>query len=129
MESIFKKWIAIFGSPKGFLVDNECEFNNSEFISFCENLNINIKMIATESPWSSGLVEHHNGVIGNTVRKTMSDKPNCSLETVIAWALAAKNWLKNVYGFSPNQLVFGKKPNLMLSLKNYRPWKVSHVVK
>ena len=44
MESIFTIWIAIFGSPKGFLVDNECEFNNSEFISFCENLNITVAM-------------------------------------------------------------------------------------
>ena len=41
----------------------------------------------------------------------MSDKPNYSLETVVAWAIAAKNSLKNVCGFSPNQLVFGKKPN------------------
>ena len=41
----------------------------------------------------------------------MSDKPNYSLETGVAWAIAAKNSLKNVWGFSPNQLVFGKKPN------------------
>ena len=49
--------------------------------------------------------------LGNTVRKMMSDKPNYSLETGVAWAIAAKNSLKNVCGFSPNQLVFGKKTN------------------
>ena len=83
VESIFKIWIAIFGSPKSFLIDNGGEFNNSEFISFCENFNI--KMTAAESPWSYGLVEHHNGVLGNTVRKMISDKPNSSLETGVAW--------------------------------------------
>ena len=41
-ESIFKIWIAIFGSSKSFLVDNGREFNNSEFISFSETFNINV---------------------------------------------------------------------------------------
>ena len=50
LEIIFKIWMAIFGSPKSFLVDNGGEFNNSEFISFCENFNINIKTTAAESP-------------------------------------------------------------------------------
>ena len=45
--------IAIFGYiRKSFLFDNVGEFNNSEFISFCENFNLNIKMTAAESPWS-----------------------------------------------------------------------------
>ena len=42
----------------------------------------------------------------------VSDKPNYSLETDVAWAIAAKNSLKNVYGFSPNQLVFEEKKQL-----------------
>ena len=67
-------------------------------------------MITTEIPWSYGLGECHNGVLGNTLRKMMSDKPNYSLEIGVAWAIAAKNSLKNVYGFSPNQLVFEKNP-------------------
>ena len=39
----------------------------------------------------------------------MNDKPNYSLGTGVAWAIAAKNSLKNVYRFSPNQLVLGGK--------------------
>ena len=42
----------------------------------------------------------------------VSDKPNYSLETDVAWAIATKNSLKNVYGFSPNQLVFEEKKQL-----------------
>ena len=111
VESIFKIWLAIFGSPNSFLVDNVSEYINSEFISFCENFNINTKTTAAESPRSNGLVEHHNGILDNTVRKMVSDKPNYSVETGVAWAIATKNSLKNVYGFSPNQLVFGKNLN------------------
>ena len=44
------------------MVDSGGEFNNSEFISFCENFNINIKTTAAESPLSNGLVQHHDEV-------------------------------------------------------------------
>ena len=87
-------------------------------------------MTAAESPWSNGLVEPHNEVLGNTVRKMMSDKPNYSLETSLTWAIAAKTSLKNVYGFSPNQLIFGKKPNFPnAGSKKLPALEVSHVVK
>ena len=71
-----------------------------------------IKTTATESPWSSGLGERHNVVLGNTMKKMMSEKRNYSLETDVAWAIAAKITMKNVNGFSLNQLVSGKKPQL-----------------
>ena len=77
--------------------------------------------MAAESPWSKSLVERQNGVLGNTVRKMMSDKPNFSLETGVAWAIATKNSLKNVYGFSPNQLVFRKNPNFPTDESNKLP--------
>ena len=34
------------------------------------------------------------------------------METALAWAVSAKNGLQNVYGYSPNQLVFGENVNL-----------------
>ena len=110
IESIFKIWISIFGSAKKFIVDNGGEFDNEDYRSMCENVNINIVTTAAESPWSNGLVERHNGTLGSTVSKMMED-PKYSLQTAVAWAVAAKNSLKNVHGFSPNQLVFGRNPN------------------
>ena len=35
----------------------------------------------------------------------------CDLQLAVPWAVCAKNSLKNVLGFSPNQLVFGKNLN------------------
>ena len=110
VEEIFKIWIRIFGHPKKVLVDNGGEFDNSEFIDFCENMNIKVKTTAAESPWSNGMVERHNGVIGESVTKIMNEV-DCSLEIALSWALSAKNSLQNFYGFSPNQLVFGRNPN------------------
>ena len=65
---------------------------------------------AAESPWSNCLTERHNAILGLTVTKTMEDI-KCDLQLTVSWAVSAKNLLKNVHGFSPNQLVLGKNPN------------------
>ena len=39
------------------------------------------------------------------------EENNCSIEVALAWAVSAKNYLQNVHGYSPNQLVFGKSPS------------------
>ena len=41
---------------------------------------------------------------GLTVNKTMKEI-KCDLQLAISWAVSAKNILKNVHGFSPDQLV------------------------
>ena len=110
VRKLFEHWITTFGCAEKFLVDNGGEFCNDEFITFCENMNIRICTTAAESPWSNGLVERHNAVLGLTVSKTMEDI-KCDLNLAVAWAISAKNSLKNVHGYSPNQLVFGKNPN------------------
>ena len=74
-------------------------------------LNTHVLSTAAESPWQNGITERHNAIIGNIVDRILEDV-NCSIEVVLAWALSAKNSLKNVFGSSPNQLVFGKNPNL-----------------
>ena len=81
--------------------------------SHFRNLNLNIIVHTTpaESPWSNGLNEQHNGILGEMVKKTLEDT-HCSFEIALAWAISAKNTLHGVHGFSPNQLVFSRNPNL-----------------
>ena len=86
-----------------------------------ENFNINTKTTAAESPWSNGLIERHNSVLGNIVSKMMSEEQGYSLNTAVAWAVSAKNSLKNVYGFSSNQLVFRKNLNFPCVMNNKLP--------
>ena len=73
IKQVFRIWMSIFGPPKKFLVDNSGEFNNEDFRSLCEYENICILTNAAESPWSNGLIEKHNGIVGYTVTKTMED--------------------------------------------------------
>ena len=120
VKKIFQCWIGSFEYPNKILVDNGGEFANDEFITFCENLNTRICTTAAESPWSNGLVERHNAILGLTVTKTI-EETKCNLDIAVAWAVSAKNSLKNVNGLSPNQLVFGKNPNYPNTFDDFLP--------
>ena len=120
IENVFKIWIGIFGAPGKILVDNGGEFANEDYLSMGENLNTTICTTPAKSPWSNGLVERHNGVLGDMLTKVMSQE-DISLSTGVAWCVAAKNALKNVNGFSPNQLVFGRNPNFPSTIDNRPP--------
>ena len=50
------------------------------------------------------------------VKKVMEDT-KCSLDVAISWAISAKNSLKNVNGFSPNQIVFSERIQITQMLK------------
>ena len=111
IDAFLKHWVSIFGTPRKVLSDNGGEFANYEFIDMCQNLNINFITTAAEAPWSNGLIEKHNHVVGGAVDK-IQEEVDCSVEVALCWAINAKNCLQNVYGFSPHQLVFSKNPNL-----------------
>ena len=73
VNKIFKHWIALFGTPKIFLLDNGGDCKNEMFREMGEQLNINAKTTCEESPWSNGAVEKHNAIIGNVMEKVLSD--------------------------------------------------------
>ena len=111
IKGVMQHWVCIYGAPDVFLSDNGGEFSNEEFRELGERFNINIKTTAAESPWSNGLVERHNAIMGDMIEKTMVDT-KCSLELALMWCVTAHNTLTNVHGFSPFQLVFGRNPSL-----------------
>ena len=112
VESVITQWIRVFGHPsKYFLTDNGGEFCNSDVTELCEKFNLELNTTAAEAAWSNGMVERHHTMLADNVRKVTDDNI-CSLDLAIAWSVSAKNSLSNVYGFSPNQLVFGRNINL-----------------
>ena len=102
VKAIFQHWIVLFGPPNQILSDNGGEFN----------MNIFVRSTAGEPPWSNGITERHNAILGNMISKLLLDESSkYPIETIVAWAVSAKNALHNCYGYSPNKLVFGKNPN------------------
>ena len=111
VREIFKQWISVYGTPEKFLSDNGGEFNNPSLRELCEKCNIVVLTTAAESPWSNGVVESHNRVIADMVRKVKADS-NCTLEMAVMWSISAHNSLRNINGFSPFQLVFSRNPTI-----------------
>ena len=120
IKHMFKHWISVYGSAESFLSDNGGEFVNQQFLELCEQLGINVKTTAAESPWSNGLIERHNLILADMIDKVIADT-NCSLELAVAWSINAKNSLQNVQGFSPYQLSIGTNPILPSVTNNKLP--------
>ena len=85
-----------------------------------QNLTILVHTTAAQSPWNNGLNERHNGILGEMVKKTLEDA-GCNFEVELSWADNAKNTFHNSHGYSPNQIVFRKNPNLPSLLNNQLP--------
>ena len=59
--------------------------------------------------WSKGIM----ACLAKIIEKLILDSNNkYSIDVARAWAVNAKNNLHNCYGYSPNQLVFGRNPSL-----------------
>ena len=96
--------------PIKILVDNDGEFDNTEFQALCENVNIRICTTSADSPWSNGLIEKNNAVFGLTVTKTMEDI-KCDLQLTVSWAVSAKNSFEKCSWLLSKPTFFGKNPN------------------
>ena len=109
IKGLFVSWITIFGAPQRILSDNGGEFCNWEVRELSDIFCIQLLTTAAESPWSNGICERLNGILGNIVNKIIEDT-NSGIQIALAWAVAARNAFSNRSGFSPNQLVFGFNP-------------------
>lgn len=112
VNMIMQKWVAHYGVMKAILNDNGGEFTGAEMHEVKSVLNVIDLTTGAESPWQNGLCEKNHALADNILYRMHEDFPNMDLETKLAWACMAKNSLQMVYGYSPNQLVFGKNPKL-----------------
>ena len=120
ISGLLRCWVSIFGPPEKVLTDNGGEFSNLVFLELAEAMNIRVLTTAAHSPWSNGIVERHNAVLGNMLNKVLAER-QIGLEAALAWCIQAKNALANVHGFSPVQLTLGYTPKLPDVLSNSPP--------
>ena len=112
INGLMDKWISVFGIPGKILTDNGGEFCNEEMLLLANKFNIEHNTTGAESPWENGTCEKNHGTCDNIYEALEEDNPKVPQETLLNWALVAKNSLLMVQGFSPYQLVFGKNPKL-----------------
>ena len=86
MEKFFLIWVSFFGPPSKILSDNGGEFKGKKWDSFCETFNVRHKPTAAESPFSNGICERHNALIGEMTEKVLEDV-GCSFDIALMWAI------------------------------------------
>ena len=112
INAILLFWVKYFGIPRAILNDNGGEFTADEVREVKAVLNIIDLTTGAESPWQNGLCEKNHQVVDTMFKRMKEDFPETEDEILLAWADMAKNSMQMVYGFSPNQLVFGINPTL-----------------
>ena len=60
-------WISYFGPPKCFFSGNWGEFNKEGYCQINEKFNIETCTTTAESPFSNGIVEHHNLIVAEVM--------------------------------------------------------------
>ena len=88
VSAILSKWISIFGAPRKIFSDNGREFHNPQVRQLSETFSFKVYTTAAESPWSNGIVERLNGILGMSVSKIMEDV-KCDVHMALSWAVAA----------------------------------------
>ena len=122
---IFQIWIAYFGAREKFHSDCGGDFANDVFVDMNEKLGKETSTTPGEAPYSNGIIQRNHKVLFDSMMKTIGDC-KCDLGTALAWAVCANNCLQNVYGYSPNQLVFGTNVSLPSLITDLPPALVSN---
>ena len=112
IDSLMKRWIAVFGTMKSLITDNGGEFTADEMKEVASILGVKLLTTAAEAPHQNGLNERVHSVVDTMLSKLKMHYPKLELDVLLGWANMAKNSLHMNHGYSSHQLVFGQNPNL-----------------
>ena len=81
--ALFERWFMKFGLPEEIRLDYGSEYIKTELTHLCDYFEIKFKPKSTYAPWTNGLVEGTNRIIGQFIRTLLNEKYN-------NWARKAK---------------------------------------
>ena len=87
-------------------------FDNEEFLNRRDLIGCQLEAVGGGAHFAMGGVENKHRDLRDMVVRMCKDLGGCAVSTVLPKFNTAMNELKNVYGYSPAQLVFGFQPNL-----------------
>ena len=112
IAKVIELWLAIFGAPNTFLMDNGGEFANDDMRELGNQFGINIKHTAAYAPWANGLNERNHATIDVMIEKMLEETPEVDEDMILQYAVSIRNCCMYVRGFTPAQLAIGQNPKL-----------------
>ena len=74
--ALFEHWFMKFGLPEEIRLDNGSQYTNTELTHLCNYFEVKFKPSTTYSPWTNGLVERTNRLIGQFIRTLQIENYN-----------------------------------------------------
>lgn len=100
--------------PKVILSDNGTEFNNELLSLFMDTLGISQIKTSPYHPEGNGALERAHGKMKEYLQLYVTVEKRGEWDECLSLAASAYNKSKHATtGYSPHELVFGKKPNLL----------------
>ena len=119
IASVLKEYICIFGAPKTIVSDQGAEFNNKVVDSMLNNLGVEHRVTSSYNPRANGLTERVNQTIVQALRKHV-ENDQIAWPKWLDWVLFAyRTRIHSSTGFTPFELLFGRKAN------SFEDWKSS----
>ena len=99
-----------FGLPAEIRSDNGSEYINTELTHLCNYFEIQFKPCTTYAPWTNGLVEGTNRIIGQFIRTLVNEKNNNGSRSSKFFPYAYNTQYQTQLFMSPYEVVFNHKP-------------------
>ena len=106
-----------FGIPQSIIHDRGTAFINTEFINWAKEFGITLRPRTAYSPWTKGKVETQNQNIARYWRNFLNDAGNNWSSLAPISAFAHNTSVNYTTGNTPDEIVFGTKSQIPMSLK------------
>ena len=116
-RALLEHWFMKFGLPEELRSDNGSEYINTELTHLCKYFKIKIKPSTTYAPWTNGLVERTNRVIGQFIRTLVDGKSNNWSRKSNYFPYDYNTQYQTRLGMSPYEVVFNQKPRKQTQVK------------
>ena len=115
--ALFEHWFMKFGLPEEIRSDNGSEYINTELTHLCNYFEIKFKPSTTYAPWTNGLVEGTNRIIGQFIRTLLDEKYHNWSRKSKFFPYADNTQYQTQLGMSPYEVVFNQKPRKPTKIK------------
>ena len=117
VTALFEHWFMKFGLPEEIRSDNGSEYINTELTHLCNYFEIKFKPSTTYAPWTNGLVEGTNRIIGQFIRTLLNEKYQNWSRKAKFFPYAYNTQYQTRLGMSPYEVVFNQKPRKPTKIK------------
>ncbi|KAJ8713190.1 hypothetical protein PYW08_008494 [Mythimna loreyi] len=112
-----------YGLPHTIVSDNGTAFTSFEFRNFCLKNGIDHMTSPAYNPQSNGQAESYVKIVKKAIKSCIThsrNKSDCKIK-ILKYLFDYRNSVHSVTGFSPAELVFGRKLRSRLDLINPKP--------